>query len=78
MQIEAHIIRAFAHNNKGGNPAGVALDADGLSKEDKQALAAKIGMSETAFVSRSSVADFKLEFFTASRQIPHCDFQSSL
>jgi PhzF family phenazine biosynthesis protein len=35
-------------------------------------IAAKIGLSETAFVSSSAIAGFKLDFFTPTRQIAHC------
>ena len=66
------MINAFVDGGKGGNPAGVVLNADGLTASQKQEVAAKVGLSETAFVSSSSVADYKLEFFTPSRQIPHC------
>jgi predicted PhzF superfamily epimerase YddE/YHI9 len=31
-----------------------------------------VGLSETAFVSKSNIADFKLYFFTLTRQIAHC------
>lgn len=71
-KIDIHIISGFVDGDKGGNPAGVVLDADGLSVEEKQAIASKAGMSETAFVSKSFVADFKLDFFTPTKQIPHC------
>ncbi|WP_245823732.1 PhzF family phenazine biosynthesis protein [Photobacterium proteolyticum] len=33
---------------------------------------ASFGLSETAFVSQSDVADFKLAFFTPNRRIAHC------
>lgn len=66
------VVNAFTDNGTGGNPAGVMLDADGLDKETKQQIAAQAGMSETAFVSASETADFKLEFFTPTRQIAHC------
>jgi PhzF family phenazine biosynthesis protein len=56
----------------GGNPAGVVLDADNLEQSQKLAIAAAVGLSETAFVSGSEKAAFKLEFFTPSRQIAHC------
>ncbi|MCC6412320.1 MAG: PhzF family phenazine biosynthesis protein [Saprospiraceae bacterium] len=69
---EVHIIRAFADAGMGGNPAGVVLDADHLTNEQKQYIAAQVGLSETAFVSTSKVADIKLEFFTPNRQIAHC------
>jgi len=31
-----------------------------------------VGLSETAFVSKSKIADFKLDFFTPTKQIAHC------
>ena len=72
MKIEAHIINAFIDGDIGGNPAGVVLNADGLSSSQKLEIAAIIGLSETAFVSSSKVADFKLDFFTPTKQIAHC------
>ena len=71
-KVSVEIINGFVDNDRGGNPAGVVFDADELSKAEKQLIAAKVGLSETAFVSKSSVADYKLEFFTPSRQIAHC------
>lgn len=56
----------------GGNPAGVVLDADGLSEAQMLAVAQKVGLSETAFVSRSETEGFKLDFFTPTRRIAHC------
>ncbi|WP_417669431.1 PhzF family phenazine biosynthesis protein [Roseibium sp.] len=55
-----------------GNPAGVVLDADGLTDSDMLAIAGKIGLSETAFVSASKTEGFKLDFFTPTRRIAHC------
>jgi PhzF family phenazine biosynthesis protein len=72
MEIEVQIVNAFVFNNKGGNPAGVVLDADRFSNEEKLKIAAAVGLSETAFVSKSNMADFKLDFFTPNRQIAHC------
>jgi PhzF family phenazine biosynthesis protein len=72
MKTTVYIVNAFTLDGTGGNPAGIVLDADCLSKNDKQQIAARTGLSETAFVSRSDVADIKLEFFTPSRQIAHC------
>ena len=70
--IEVHILHAFADEDKGGNPAGVVLNADHLSEERKLAIARRVGLSETAFVSASTVADFRLDFFTPTKRIPHC------
>jgi PhzF family phenazine biosynthesis protein len=72
MEIEVHIVNAFIDGESGGNPAGVVLDADELSDRQKLKISTKIGVSETAFVSSSTSADFKLDFFTPKRQIAHC------
>lgn len=72
MQVEINIINAFTKDGSGGNPAAVVLEADRFSAEQKQAIAANVGLSETAFVGASNVADFKLDFFTPVRQIAHC------
>ena len=71
-KIEVQILNAFVDNNKGGNPAGVVLNADDLTNEQKLKIASKVGLSETAFVSKSEIAAFKLDFFTPTRQIAHC------
>lgn len=71
-KIEVPIVNAFIDGNTGGNPAGVVLNADQYTHDEKQRIAATVRLSETAFVSQSSTADFKLEFFTPTRQIAHC------
>ncbi|WP_158974336.1 PhzF family phenazine biosynthesis protein [Cellulophaga sp. L1A9] len=70
--ITVQIINAFVANNKGGNPAGVVLNADHLSIKNKLEIAQKVGLSETAFVSSSKTEAFKLDFFTPTKQIAHC------
>ena len=72
MRVPVEIVNAFIDGETGGNPAGVVLDADNLSTHQKLKVAQKVGLSETAFVSRSEVATIKLEFFTPGRQIAHC------
>ncbi|WP_339845637.1 PhzF family phenazine biosynthesis protein [uncultured Halopseudomonas sp.] len=72
MKIEVPIVSAFVDGDSGGNPAGVVLDAERFSSEQKQMIAAAVGLSETAFVSASDLADIKLEFFTPTQQIAHC------
>ncbi len=70
--VTVQILNAFAENGKGGNPAGVVLNADGLSDKNKLEISKKVGLSETAFVSKSETEDFKLDFFTPNKQIAHC------
>jgi len=72
MKVTVKIVNAFIDNGQGGNPAGVLLDADGLTNKQKLCIAKSVGLSETAFVSKSDTADFKLDFFTPERQIAHC------
>jgi len=73
MEVKVAIVDAFVDGENGGNPAGVVLEADALSAEQKLMIAKQVGLSETAFVSEStSGADFKLDFFTPDRQIAHC------
>ena len=72
MKIQVLVVNAFTDNGLGGNPAGVVLDADNLNKQQKLSVASKVGLSETAFVSSSATAAFKLDFFTPNRQIAHC------
>jgi PhzF family phenazine biosynthesis protein len=70
--VTVQILNAFTENDKGGNPAGVVLNADSLSHEHKLEIAKKVGLSETAFISKSYTADFKLDFYTPTKQIAHC------
>ncbi|MCP4338741.1 MAG: PhzF family phenazine biosynthesis protein [Desulfobulbaceae bacterium] len=72
MDIKIKIINAFTDNDLGGNPAGVVVDADDLNNKNKLSIAAQVGLSETAFVSSSNSAAYKVDFFTPTRQIPHC------
>ena len=72
QQVEVQIVNAFTVEGAGGNPAGVVLDADGLDEAAMQAVAARTGLSETAFVSRSASEGARLDFFTPTRRIAHC------
>ena len=72
MKITVPIVNAFVDGDKGGNPAGVLLNAQVYSHEEKLKIAAAVRLSETAFVSPSTKADFKLDFYTPSMQIAHC------
>ncbi len=72
MDVQVTVVNAFTDYGLGGNPAGVVLDTDNLNIQQKQSVASQIGLSETAFVSSSSSAAFKLDFFTPNRQIAHC------
>ena len=70
--VTVHIVDAFVKDGQGGNPAGVVLDADDLGEAAMRAIAARVGLSETAFVSRSRTEGARLDFFTPTRRIAHC------
>lgn len=66
---------AFTTEPGRGNRAGVVLDASGLSDEAMQAVAALVGVSETAFLSPApDGADFDLvqRYFTPEVEVPTC------
>jgi PhzF family phenazine biosynthesis protein len=71
-QVAVHVVDAFVDGNRGGNPAGVVINAEHLSDREKQQTATKAGFSETAFISLSKVADFKVDFYTPVAQIADC------
>ena len=70
--VAVQIVNAFVKNGQGGNPAGVVLDADQYSDDQKLLIAQKVGLSETAFVSKSETCGIKLDFFTPTKRIAHC------
>ena len=71
-KICVSILNAFAKTKRGGNPAGVVLDADGFTEASMQAIAARVGLSETAFLQKSAAADFKVRFFTPAAEVDLC------
>lgn len=72
MRIKVYTLNSFAKSIEGGNPAGVVLNADSLSEEIMKKIAAIIGFSETAFVSHSDLADFRVRFFTPNEEVDLC------
>ena len=72
MKINVYVVSAFCKNNSGGNLAGVVLFNEALDEVAKKAIANQLGYSETAFVTKSNMADFKLEYFTPSEEVPLC------
>lgn len=72
QRIRVYTLNAFAKTKRGGNPAGVVLDADRLAETSMQKIAARVGLSETAFVQKSAEADFKIRFFTPAAEVDLC------
>ncbi len=70
--MKLYRLRAFPKSEKGGNKAGVVLNADSLSEKEMKKIAKEIGYSETAFVMKSKNADFKVRFFTPISEVDLC------
>jgi PhzF family phenazine biosynthesis protein len=58
---------AFSDRPDGGNPAGVVLDAAGLSDEEMLTIAAEVGYSETAFLDGDDI-----RYFSPLAEVPFC------
>ena len=64
------IVDAFTTRRYAGNPCGVVTRAEGLTDIQMQAIARELNLSETAFVTPSPRANFRVRFFTPQREIP--------
>lgn len=63
---------AFTTSPDGGNPAGVVLDASGLSDTAQLATAAEVGYAETAFLIPREDGDFDVRYFSPLDEVPFC------
>ncbi|PEC82875.1 isomerase [Bacillus cereus] len=63
---------AFTNKPNMGNPAGIVLEADGLTEKEMQHIAEKVGFNETSFVLPSEVADIRMRFFTPGFEMDLC------
>src|SRR5712664_335711 len=53
-----------------GNPVAVVIDAEGLDTESMQRIARWTNLSETTFLLKSAVADYRLRIFTPRMELP--------
>lgn len=65
-------VAAFLKEPHGGNKAGVCIDCEKLSDEEMLQTAKELGFSETAFVLKSDIADYKIRYFTPFHEIDVC------
>jgi PhzF family phenazine biosynthesis protein len=63
---------AFSADPAGGNPAGVVLDATGVSDAEMQRVAADVGYSETAFLVPRGDGRFTVRYFSPKAEVPFC------
>jgi len=69
-----YIVDAFTTKPNTGNRAGVVLDADHLTTQEMQEIAAFAGYSETAFVlsPKDQSHDIHIRYFTPTNEVPIC------
>lgn len=63
---------AFTTTPTTGNPAGVVLDAAGLTDDAMQSIAAEVGYSETAFVVPLSERRYAVRYFSPLAEVAFC------
>ncbi len=73
-QYTLYQIDAFTKTKFKGNPAGVVVNADGLSEKQMQAIARELNNSETAFLFRpdDDSCDGIIRYFTPTIEVPIC------
>lgn len=72
MKIEVKILKAFAKDGHGGNPAGVVENETGLSSLEKQEISSAVGVSETVFINSLKDHLFDVTFFTPNKEVDLC------
>lgn len=72
--ITIYQIDSFTREKFKGNPAGVVLNAKGLTEYRMQEIARELNNSETAFVFPSAENDYDAEvrYFTPRTEVPVC------
>lgn len=64
-QVDVFTARPFR-----GNPVAVVIDAEGLDGETMQRIAGWTNLSETTFLLKSAVADYRVRIFTPRSELP--------
>lgn len=74
MKVDFYQVDVFTIALFKGNPAGVVLNADGLTEVEMQAIAREVNNSETAFVLKpaNESHDFRIRYFTPNMEVPGC------
>jgi PhzF family phenazine biosynthesis protein len=73
-RINIKQVDAFTDVPLMGNPAGVVLNAQGLSDQQMQAIAREMAVPETAFILPATQpgADLRIRWFSAEMEVPLC------
>ena len=67
--VRLHVLKVFVgESGAGGNPLGVFLDGNEVPENERQAVAAELGFSETVFVDDAERAELRI--FTPTTELP--------
>lgn len=72
MKIKTFTVDSFTHSPFKGNPAGVCLLEETISKETMQSIATELNLSETAFLLETGNNHFAIRYFTPTTEIDFC------
>lgn len=72
--LKIYQVDSFTNKKFKGNPAGVVLNADGLSDQEMLYIARELNNSETAFILLPDGADHevRIRYFTPKTEVPVC------
>lgn len=73
-RVHVKQVDAFTETPLTGNPAGVVVDANGLTDSEMQVIAREMAVPETAFILPASItgADLRIRWFTPAVEVPLC------
>ncbi len=66
------ILKSFTYKGSGGNGAGLVVSEENVSDEQMQEIAAKVGLSETAFLRKIDEENYDVRFFTPVCEVDLC------
>ncbi len=74
LLVTIHVMDAFTKSVGAGNRAGVVMNADRLTADEMQRIAAFAGYSETAFIisAESDEYDIRVRYYTPTIEVPIC------
>jgi len=70
MQLAFKQVDVFTDRPFLGNPVAVVIGAEGLDAQTMQRIAGWTNLSETTFLLKSEVADYRLRIFTPRQELP--------
>ncbi|WP_336362944.1 PhzF family phenazine biosynthesis protein [Halalkalicoccus salilacus] len=71
-RLRIAVVDAFTDEPLTGNAAGVVPEAEGLTDDQRRAIARELAVSETAFLTESDRADRRIRYYTPTTEVDLC------